>query len=51
MLWIIAGGTLLAFFYLFTFSLCKIASQADSAIGLILSGGVEKKHGNDKNPY
>ncbi len=34
MLWIIVGGTLLAFFYLLTFSLCKISSQADRAIEL-----------------
>jgi len=35
MFWIIVGGILLAFFYLLTFSLCRIASQADRAIELI----------------
>jgi hypothetical protein len=32
MFWIIVGGTLLAFFCLLTFCLCKIASRADRTI-------------------
>jgi hypothetical protein len=32
MLWIIVGGTLLAFFCLLTFCLCKIASRSDRTI-------------------
>jgi hypothetical protein len=39
MLWIIVGVTLSAFFYLLTFSVCEIASQADRAIGLIHKTG------------
>ncbi|MGI9568956.1 MAG: hypothetical protein ACR2PH_04275, partial [Desulfobulbia bacterium] len=42
MLWIIVGGTLLVFFCLLTFCLCKIASRSDRAIGLILRDGVEE---------
>jgi hypothetical protein len=42
MFWIIVGGTLLAFFCLLTFCLCKIASRSDRAIGLILRDGVEE---------
>jgi hypothetical protein len=42
MLWIIVGGTLLAFFCLLTFCLCKIASRSEKAIGLILRVGVEE---------
>ena len=36
MFWIITGGTLLAFFYLFIFSLCKAAQKADRVIELNL---------------
>ena len=42
MLWIIVGGTLLAFFCLLTFCLCKIASRSDRTIGLILRDEVEE---------
>jgi len=51
MFWIIVGGTLLAFFYLLAFSLCKIASQADRAIELFLRAIVVEYPKNGVNFY
>ena len=42
MFWIIVGSILLTFFCLLVFCLCRIRSQSDKAMELILRGGVEE---------